>query len=97
MSGSLQNPAGRRPLCIQKVQALIAAQIVGRLGAAVQTVVSESRHRLIDRIRQIGVDQEIDVLGCSDLPCSCISSAGPREVIRAATRPLNLVFCSIAP
>jgi len=45
----------------------------------------------------LGSSQWTRVIPGRGVRCSCIPSAGAREVICAATRPLNLVFCSIAP
>jgi hypothetical protein len=62
----LQKLPRGRPVCVQKIQALIIPQVVGCVGTSMQASVSEGRHCVINGISEISIDEQIDILGCSN-------------------------------
>ena len=66
LGSGMQHLTGNRSVRVQKVHALIAAQVIRCIGTAMQTLVSQRRERLIDCVGQLSVNEEIHVLGSAD-------------------------------
>jgi hypothetical protein len=48
---------------IQEVESLVTAEVVRSVGAPMQTLISQTLQFNVDCVRQVRVDQQIDVLG----------------------------------